>query len=111
MGGGGVRPGVRPSGGVRGRGGGGRGVGARATDASGQRHVALAEELGAWLTGGAAHSEGWRRLLIGWPGQHSTGGVVQTVLTGSNLNSSIGFKFLQILTESKFTFPYSKNLK
>jgi hypothetical protein len=66
---------------------------------------------GAWLKGGAAHSEGWRRLLTGWPGQHSTGGAVQTVLAGSNLNSSIGFKFLQILIESKFTFPYSKNLK
>jgi hypothetical protein len=90
---------------------GGGGNGARAADASRQCHVALAKELGAWLTGGAAHSEGWRRVLTGRPGQHSTGGAVQTVLIGSNLNGSIGFKFLQILTESRFTFPYSKNLK
>jgi hypothetical protein len=67
---------------------------AGAADADGRRHAALAEELKAWLTGGTAHSVGWRHLLTGRPRRHSTGGAVQTVLTGSNLNGSIEFKFL-----------------
>jgi hypothetical protein len=57
------------------------------------------------------HSTGQQRLLAGRPGQHSTGDAVQTVLTGSNLKGSIGFKFLQTLTYAKGTLLCSKNLK
>jgi hypothetical protein len=81
------------------------GNGARAADAGGRCHAALAEELRARLIGEAAHSVG-----VTTP-TDSTGGAVQMVLTGSNLNGSIGFKFLQSLTDPKGIFLYSKNVK
>jgi hypothetical protein len=70
-GGGGVRPSARPSG--------GGGVPPamareRQTRAGGRRHAALAEELRARLTGGAAHNAGLWHLLTSRPGRHSTSG-------------------------------------